>query len=291
MPRQLQFLTLACATVLAASWAAILVAEPAQAAGQNRQAPRWNDSPQFPNTSDPKSGPQLRATPGEVSWGSVQQSHPRIPPESDLHISVIENTPIHVITNTPISTREARQGDNLSFTLIEDVIVSDVLTIPRGAAIRGTVVKSTAAGVLTGSPCLILKLTSLDLEGRTYPLYTYQFKVIGASKNKQTMNFVAGSTAVGGLMADYMRRNTIGETTSARKFAYVAKGTAIGAGTGLAVSAVAPGPVVVIPAESELDFSLALPTSVIPVSAEEAERLSKAMRPGGPMLYVRGETP
>jgi hypothetical protein len=68
-------------------------------------------------------------------------------------------------------------------------------------------------------------------------------------------------------------------------------GAAVGAGVGTAVAAVTPGPAIDIPAESQIDFYLASPISVVPASEREAERLSEGLYSGGPVLYVRGETP
>jgi hypothetical protein len=48
---------------------------------------------------------------------------------------------------------------------------------------------------------------------------------------------------------------------------------------------------VTIPAEAQMDFHLAAPIAVVPVTPAEAQRLAQKMRPGGPVLYVRGETP
>jgi hypothetical protein len=54
---------------------------------------------------------------------------------------------------------------------------------------------------------------------------------------------------------------------------------------------VTPGPVIDLPAEWQIDFYLASPISVVPVSRREAERLSEGLYSGGPVLYVRGERP
>jgi hypothetical protein len=74
-----------------------------------------------------------------------------------------------------------------------------VLIIPRGAIVHGTAVQSKKAGTLTGSPDLILKLVSLDLGGRSHPLYSYQFKVEGTSKTKPTETKVKGGALIGSL--------------------------------------------------------------------------------------------
>ncbi len=65
-------------------------------------------------------------------------------------------------------------------------------------------------------------------------------------------------------------------------------GAGLGAGAGTLVSAVTPGPEASIPAEAQVDFYLAAPIAVRPVSAEEVARLAQKIH-GGPSLYVRDE--
>ena len=71
----------------------------------------------------------------------------------------------------------------------------------------------------------------------------------------------------------------------------IVAGAVVGAGAGALVSAVTPGPGIWIPSESEIDFHLAAPVTVSPVSAKEAARLSQGLHTGGPLLYVRGDQP
>lgn len=294
MGRQFRSQHLASTAMVFASCATLLAQMPPHIAGQNELMPATNISRQLPEEPSPRNGSTLSGYPNLMFPSSLSHSaNASLQKEisKNVPVTVLEDTPIHVMTTAPISTNEVRQGDELLFVVSEDVMESNLLIIPRGATIHGTVVQSRSAKGLTGKADLILKLTSLDLEGRTYPLYSYQFKVTGVAKTKQTVTNITGGAAVGGLMGDHLRRNTIGETSSARKINYVAKGAAIGAGAGVAVSAVASGSIVLIPGESQIDFYLAAPISIVPVSADEAERLSRAMRPGGPVLYVPGETP
>jgi hypothetical protein len=158
---------------------------------------------------------------------------------------------------------------------------------------------------LTGSPELIFKLTSLVLGGRSYPLYTYEFKVKGASKTRPTENKIAGGAAVGAAFGVAVDANSarngvngpgtaanVGEANVDAKGAEVlAATTGVGAGVGTAVSALSPGPILSIPAEAQLDFHLASPITVTPLSAKEAAKLSEGLYPGGPTLYVRDENP
>jgi hypothetical protein len=57
---------------------------------------------------------------------------------------------------------------------------------------------------------------------------------------------------------------------------------------GTAASAASSGPGVWIPAEALVDFHLAAPVTVTPVSQQEAARLAQGLYPGGPSLYRRG---
>lgn len=96
---------------------------------------------------------------------------------------------------------------------------------------------------------------------------------------------------IGAVVGGIFSGSAKGDTTAIGKLAGMGTGAALGAGVGAAVSAATPGPILSIPAESEMDFSLAAPISVVPPGEKEARRLSEGFRRGGPVLYVRGETP
>jgi hypothetical protein len=204
-------------------------------------------------------------------------------------VTVLEDTLIRVMTNESVNSKRAEQGTPVLFTVSEDVVIGDVLAIPRGSIVHGTVIRSKKAGVLTGSPELTLKLVSLNLGGRSYPLYTYQFKVTGTSKTKPTeAKALRGAylgAAVGSISNPRMGR------TGAGRAASMGTDAGIGAGVGTLVSAATPGPGIWIPSESQVDFYLAAPVTVTPVSAKEAARLAQGLHSGGPTLYVRGDTP
>jgi hypothetical protein len=203
-------------------------------------------------------------------------------------ITVLEDTLIRVRTIAPMNSKRVKDGAPVLFTLSDDVIVGDALAIPRGATVHGIVIESKKAGRLTGSPELALKLVSLDLGGRSYPLYTYQFKVKGTSKTGPTEKKVLTGAYVGALVGSV---GTKPGTDAASRAANMGTVAAVGAGLGTLTSAAMPGPEIRIPSEAQVDFYLAAPITVTPVSAKEAERLAQGLHPGGPALYVRGDTP
>lgn len=224
----------------------------------------------------------------------AQTVAPTSPPTSQPPSSpaiLPENTPLRVLTTSAISTTHAREGEPLLFTLNQDVVVNNILVIPRGAMLHGIVVHSRQAGRLKGGSHLEVKLTSLDLEGRIYPLDTYHLDVDTSGKGDVTARDSIGGAEYGALGGAVYAGRTGAATTSA-KLADISAGAAIGASAGALVSASSKGEPATIPAESQIDFYLALPIVVRPVSAEEAARLARRFHPTGtPALILHSDTP
>ena len=185
-------------------------------------------------------------------------------------------------TSEAVDSKRAKDGEPVQFTVIQDVTMGGVLAIPRGATVHGVIAesKNVGAGDLAGSSVLALKLTSLDLGGRSYPLDSDLFKVKSPNKAGQTVGNAIGGGLIGTIIGCAVGRGA---------------GCAIGAGAGVAAgtatSAATPGPRAWIPAEALVTFHLKAPVTVDPVSPQEAARLAQGLYPGGPSLYRRGYGP
>jgi hypothetical protein len=225
-----------------------------------------------PAGSQPENEAQPRSAPAQHHAPAYQT--PNGP------VTVPQGTLLQLRTSEPVKSKHAKEGAPVQFMVIHDVAVGGFLAIPRGATIHGVVSEVKQAGDLKGSPELALKLTSLDLGGQNYPLDSDQFKVKGPGKGAHTANNMIGGTLMGTIIGCAVGRGA---------------GCAIGAGAGLAAgtaaSAASPGPGIWIPAEARVDFHLATPLTVTPVSAQEAARLAQGLYPGGPNLYRRGYGP
>ncbi len=190
-------------------------------------------------------------------------------------MTVPQGTVLQVRTNDAISSKRAQEGTPVDVTVIRDVTVNGYLAIPRGATVHGVVAESKHAGQLAGSPELALQLTSLDIDGRTYPVDSDQFKVKGPSKTGRTVGNTVGGALIGALIGGMVGGGG---------------GAAIGAvagGGGGAVASAASNPQAWIPSEALVTFHLASPVTVNPVTREEAQRLSQGLYPGGAQLYRR----
>ncbi|MGD0940116.1 MAG: BON domain-containing protein [Terracidiphilus sp.] len=245
---------------------------PGQAQGQpDTQTPQ--------SQSEAQSAQPQPAPPAQPQNGTANPQFTRTRPRYEAPtgpVTVSQGTLLQLRTNEPVRSKRAKDGTPVEFTLIHDVAVGGVLAIPRGATVHGVVTEIKKARELAGSPELALTLTSLDLGGQSYPLQTDQFKVKGPGKGAQTANDVVGGTLLGTMIGCIAGRG-VG----------CAIGAGAGAAAGTAASAATPGPGVWIPAEALVDFHLAAPVTVTPVSRQEAARLAQGLYQGGPTLYRR----
>ena len=238
-------------------------------------------------------------TAGEAS-SSQSQSVPLVRFAPDRPLTVPEETAVQVINDLPISSRTARPGAKLTFTVTRDVIVDRVLVIPCGATVFGTVVQAKQAGRLVGASSLTLQMTTLNLDGRSYPLYTPPFKVTAASKTVSTLKKVSVGAAAGALAEDVLGPVTVGPhqpprlehppISAGQRAADDAVVAGLGAGIGAAVAASSPPSVAVLPSESEIEFTLASPIAIFPVDQTTAVRLAQGLHHNGPVLSVRSES-
>jgi hypothetical protein len=203
------------------------------------------------------------------------------PPRYDIPrgpVMIPQGTMVQLRTSEAVSSKHARSGEPIEFTVIQDVTVGGALAIPRGATIHGVIadVKRPDPGALTGTNELALELTSLDLMGQSYPLQSDLFRVKGPGKGGRSAGNVVGGALLGAIIG-----GAVGGGTGA------AVGAVAGGGTGAAVSGATSGPGVWIPAEALVTFHLAYPVTVQPVTQDEAMRLAQGLYPGGPRLYQR----
>jgi hypothetical protein len=208
-------------------------------------------------------------------------------------ITVLEDTPLQVINDMPISSRTTKTGARIAFTVTRDVIVDGILVIPCGATVYGTVVAAKQAGRLIGASNLTLKFTALNLNGRSYPLYAPSFKVVGQSKTRPTTEKIAAGAGVGAAAMDIriaqLNPDLTEKVTGGERAFGDSVAAGLGAGVGTAIAAGSPPSIALIPAESQMEFTLASPIAVYPVDQRTAARLAQGLHLGGPVLYVRGE--
>jgi hypothetical protein len=211
-----------------------------------------------------------------------QQPYPAAPsfaiPTSPITLAA--GTVLQLRTTDNVDSKKATPGTTLDFMVIRDIAVNGYLAIPRGATIHGVVTEVKQSGQLAGSSELGLKLVSLDLGGRQYPLDSDVFKVKSPNKANRTVGSAIGGALLGAIIGG-----------AAGGGGGAAIGAAAGGTVGTAASAASPNPRAWIPAEALVVFHLNTPITLDPVTQQEAARLAQGLYPGGPNLYRRGYGP
>lgn len=157
-------------------------------------------------------------------------------------------TPILIRTSTVIDTDRNRVGDIFDATLEEALVSGDRTIAPRGSTVKGRIAYAKESGKLTGRSELILELTELIVDGKSYLLRTSDYMETGASRGNRTAATVGGTSALGAI---------IGAIAGGGKGAAI--GAASGAAVGTGVQVVTKGETLKIPAETILEFRLQSP--------------------------------
>jgi hypothetical protein len=179
-------------------------------------------------------------------------------------VAVPAGTLIQIRTSEALDTNKLQDGTAFQATAASDVFEGNVLAIPRGATLQGTVVRVKKPGALGGSGELDLQLTSVNLGGTVYPVTTDTW----STKSPNKAGYTAGNTA-GGAVVGAIIGGLIGRGPGA------AIGAVAGGGAGMLASAETNGPRAILLPETLLNFHLSSAVTVQPVSWQEAQRLAQ----------------
>lgn len=161
-------------------------------------------------------------------------------------VEVAAGTPLSIRINERLSARGSHAGEQFTGEVVEPVQDSaGNVVIPKGAPVTGKVVLAKAGGHFKGAADLELRLTSLTLNGKNYPLDTKDVLRTKKGKGKRTGAFVGGGTGLGLLL---------GGIAGGGKGALI--GGLAGAGAGTAGAGLTGNRDLVIPSESIVRFKL-----------------------------------
>jgi hypothetical protein len=173
-------------------------------------------------------------------------------PAPEPKVTVPSGTELSVRTNDEIHSEKAAVGDSFTATLDSPVYVGEAIAIPAHAEVRGNVVDVKSAGKFAGRSEMVLQLTNVSYNGRSYPITSSKWQKYGASRGKNTAAKVGGGAAIGAV---------IGGIAGGGKGAAI--GAGIGAGAGTGVQAVTKSEQIVLRPETVLTFTLENPVSVV----------------------------
>lgn len=220
-----------------------------------------NTQPRNPRPAQPRTAPRSSSSVPSNSTGLATAPATTTPVVAK--VTIPEGTELSIRTIDEVSSEEAQVGDTFMSTLDSPVFVGDTIAIPARADVQGRVVEVKSAGKFAGRSELVLQLTRVSFNGRSYNIDTTNWSKTGASRGKNTAAKVGGGAALGAI---------IGGIAGGGKGAAIGAGVGAGAGTG--VQAVTKGQQIVLRPETLLTFTLESPVTVTPSSTSNRSRSS-----------------
>jgi hypothetical protein len=167
------------------------------------------------------------------------------PPPPEVHVAA--GTTLVIRVDQRLSAKHSHAGDRFTGELVEDVKDGNGgVVIPKRSRVRGRVDFAKKRGHFKGAATLDLRLTSLTLNGKEYPLATHDLQERKKGKGKRTAAMIGGGSGLGMLIGGVASGGT----------GLVIGGLA-GAGAGTAGAGLTGNRDLVIPAESVVRFKLA----------------------------------
>ena len=162
-----------------------------------------------------------------------------------------KGTTLRVRLDSSVGSKISNAGDTFSASFAEPVTADGKVVIPKGARAAGVVTNAKPLGRFAGEAILSLKLNSVTVNGREYPLETATYTQVKKGKGKRTAVGVGGGAGVGAL---------VGGLLGGGKGAAI--GAAAGAGAGTAGAAMTGNEQIVLPAETAVSFRLSQPLQI-----------------------------
>jgi hypothetical protein len=160
-------------------------------------------------------------------------------------------TMVTVRLGSAVGSKLSQPGETFTGTIAKDVMVGDVVAIPRDTPVTGTVVHAKPLGRFKGGAVLEVRLDSINVNGTDLRVQAAARTFTEKGKGKRTAVLAGGGAALGGL---------IGGLAGGGKGAAI--GLAAGAGAGAGGAAFTGNKEIVLPAESALSFELLRPVEI-----------------------------
>lgn len=263
-------LVLGCRTDKASEKQSAANQQEASPTPSNDTAAQPSPLPQSDAVQKPEPKPALKPR-SEATPASESQSTPAdtptptptstpTPTPAPTPIVLAKGTALTIRTTSAIGTNDSKGNQEFEASLDKPVLSGNEVVIPKGAPIKGVILKSESAGRIKGEGSLIVQLTSVTLKGTSYKIATDHVMQQSKSRGKRSAAMIGGGGGAGAL---------IGGLTGGGKGAAI--GAVAGAAAGTAGATLTGKRDMVIPAESILDFKLTAPLTLPPGHASEQD--------------------
>ena len=163
-----------------------------------------------------------------------------------VSVAIPAGTTLAIRIDQRISVKSSRAGNTFTGEIVDPVLSSDnQVLVPKGALVNGVVDVSHRRGHFKGSSLLELRLTSLTMDGKQYPLETRDMARSKKGKGRRSTAMIAGGSGLGMLVGGLATGGT-----------GLVVGGLVGGGAGTAAAGLTGNRDIDIPAESIVHFKL-----------------------------------
>ena len=174
-----------------------------------------------------------------------QASKPIPPAAARKAVRISAGTPFRVRTLDPIDVDVTQAGAKFRGTVDDPIMVGGEVIVPRNSEVVLVASKVQQGGRMKGSDLIELKVNTIKMSGRSYPVVTTVAEAKSGGEGKKTAGKILGGAGLGAI---------IGGIAGGGKGAAI--GTLVGAAGGTAIAANGQ-PHLKVPAETRLDFQFA----------------------------------
>ena len=174
-------------------------------------------------------------------------------------------TEIIITLDQAISSKDATVGQVVDGSVSENLVVNGKTVLPKAAKVKLSVTTVEASGRLKGQAKLWLKIDSVEMNAKSYPVDSEVSGQDGPAHTKRNVVAIGGGTAAGAV---------IGAIAGGGKGAAI--GAAVGAAAGTGAAAATGKKDVEYPAETQLRF--ALKSALVIPSSGAAKGLRKGQK-------------
>ena len=170
-------------------------------------------------------------------------------------VTIPAGTRILVRTDDWIDSRRSRPGTRFTGTLETNLQADGVTVARRGTTVHGILTEARRAGRTSRGANLTLELTDIVINGTATPIVTQSFELRTRGRGPSTARRGIGGAGLGAVVG-----GLAGGGSGA------AIGAVLGGGTGTALAASRGGRQIDVPAGSLIEFRLAQPVSIRPIT-------------------------
>jgi hypothetical protein len=162
-------------------------------------------------------------------------------------VTIPAGTSLAVRVDQRISVKTSRAGDTFTGEIVEPITASNGnLLVPKLSRVKGVVAAAHKRGHFKGASLLELRLTSMTIDGKEYPVSTSDLRQTKKGKGKRSAAFIGGGSGLGMLIGGLASGGT-----------GLLIGGLAGGGAGTAAAGLTGNRDIDIPAESVVHFKLA----------------------------------